>query len=120
MQSIGDTLASWLGTTSPRPMMTILRVVMIVALAIVAERIVTRFRGLFRKRITTNRAGHADIKPVETPRSRVPLCGFGGDIADRWYARVERGRHIDSAHPWRRRFRARQLEQWSVRPGFLR
>lgn len=66
MQPIRDTLASWLATAWPGPMMTMLRVLMIVTLAIVAQRIASRLLGLFHKRITASLAEHADIKRVET------------------------------------------------------
>ena len=66
MQPIDEWMESWLGADWAAPTMSILRVLMIVILAVVAQRVASRLLRLFRVRITGRLAGHADIRRVET------------------------------------------------------
>ena len=66
MQATKDLIESWLGAAWMAPLAIILRVLVIVVLAIAAQRIASRLLRLFRERITAKLAAHADIQRVET------------------------------------------------------
>ena len=66
MQSIEEWMESWIGAAWYAPALSVLRVLMILLLAIVAQRVVARLLRLFRVRISAKLAGHADVQRVET------------------------------------------------------
>lgn len=66
MQPVDQWMESWLGAAWAVPAMAALRVLMIVALAIVAQRVVSRLLRLFRVRVGARLAGQADVQRVDT------------------------------------------------------
>ena len=66
MQVFDEWMESWLGAAWFVPAIAALRVLMIVTLAIVAQRLVSRLLRLFRVRVAARLAGKADIQRVET------------------------------------------------------
>jgi len=66
MQSIEEWMESWIGAAWSAPALAAVRVLMILVLAIVAQRVVVRLLRLFRVRVAARLSGHADIQRVET------------------------------------------------------
>lgn len=66
MQVFDEWMESWLGAAWSVPAIGALRVLMIVTLAIAAQRLVSRLLRLFRVRIAARLAGKADIQRIET------------------------------------------------------
>ena len=66
MQVFDEWMESWFGTAWAVPAIATLRVLVIVTLAIVAQRLVSRLLRLFRVRVAARLAGKADIQRVET------------------------------------------------------
>ena len=66
MQEIRELMESWIGAAWAGPLLTAMRVLVIILLALIAQRALSRLLRLFRVRITARIAGHADIQRVET------------------------------------------------------
>ncbi|MEX1993731.1 MAG: mechanosensitive ion channel family protein [Steroidobacteraceae bacterium] len=66
MQATRDLIESWLGAAWLAPLVVILRVLVIVVLAIVAQRITSRLLRLFRVRFTSGLTAHSDTQRVGT------------------------------------------------------
>lgn len=66
MQPVEEWVESWLGAAWYAPAVSSLRVLMILVLAIVAQRVVARLLRLFRVRVAARLAGQADVQRVET------------------------------------------------------
>lgn len=66
MQVLDEWVQSWLGAAWSAPAVAGARVLMIVVLAIVAQRLAARLLKLFRVRVTARLAGQADVQRVET------------------------------------------------------
>lgn len=66
MQVFDEWMESWLGAAWSAPVLAAVRVLMIVILAIVAQRLAARLLKLFRERVTARLAGHTDVRRVET------------------------------------------------------
>lgn len=66
MQAFDEWMESWLGAAWSAPALAVARVLMIVILAIVAQRLAARLLKLFRERVTARLAGQSDVQRVET------------------------------------------------------